>query len=92
MNTVTSTLQHLWSYYRYEVNNGGNKNNGDCYRMNNEKITASKSFECKIKIVVNLLYGTDIGLPRQTNTTISQQVNFTEKYEKNDGKTTSFIT
>ena len=42
--------ENLWNYYRVEVNNSGNEidYNG---KINNNKITASKSFEYKTKII-----------------------------------------
>ena len=34
-----------------EMNDGANENNNDNYRVNNEKTTASKSFEYKTNII-----------------------------------------
>ena len=39
------TSRSLWNYYRNEVNDIANENNGDIYRTNNKKTTRSKSFE-----------------------------------------------
>ena len=40
-----------WIYYRDEANDSANENNGDNYRINNNRTTASKSFKYKTKIV-----------------------------------------
>ena len=37
------------SYYRDKVNDDANENNDDGYRVNNERTTASRSFEYKTK-------------------------------------------
>ena len=40
----------MWNYHRDEMNYYANENNTVNYKVNNEKTTASKSFEYKIKI------------------------------------------
>ena len=46
------TSRILWNYNRDEINNDGNENNdtGNC-RINSNKITTSKSFKYKTKII-----------------------------------------
>ena len=42
----------MWNYYRDEINDSANENNGtNDYRISNNKITISKSFEYKTKII-----------------------------------------
>ena len=46
------TLGSLWNYCRDEVIENANEKNGACnYRINNNKTTASKSFEYKTKVI-----------------------------------------
>ena len=46
------TLGSLLDYYRDEVNDASNENNdAGNYRINNNKTTTRKSFECKTKII-----------------------------------------
>ena len=45
------TSGSLWNYYRDEVNDAGNENNTDNYRINYNKTVTSKSFKCKTKIL-----------------------------------------
>ena len=50
------TSRSLWTYYRDEVNDGANENNNDInYRINNNKTTASKSFEFMSKLIGSTL-------------------------------------
>ena len=45
------TSGNLWNYYRHEVNDSANENNGtNNYRTNNNKTTTSKSFEYKTSL------------------------------------------
>ena len=45
------TSRSLWNYYRDYVNDDANENNNaGNYRINNEKTTASRPFQCKTKI------------------------------------------
>ena len=51
-DNYTMASGSLQNYYRDEVNHDANENNADnTFRVSNEKITASKSFEYKTKIV-----------------------------------------
>ena len=45
------TSGSLWNYYRDEVNDAGNENNTDNYRINYNKTVTSKSFKYKTKIL-----------------------------------------
>ena len=46
------TLGSLLNYYRGEVNDSANENNGaNNYRISNNKTTTSKSFEYKTKLI-----------------------------------------
>ena len=46
------TSGSLWNYFRDEMNDGANENNdAGNYRINNNKKTTSKSFECQTKII-----------------------------------------
>ena len=46
------TSGSLWNYWRDEVINDANKNNdGSNYKINNNKTTASRSFEYKTEII-----------------------------------------
>ena len=42
------TSRSLWNHYRYEIDNDPNVNNDDSQRVNNEKVTKSKSFNTEI--------------------------------------------
>ena len=46
-------MKNFENYYRDEVNDDANKNNGDVYRIYNEKTATSKSFEYKTKVIGN---------------------------------------
>ena len=51
-DNYSKTSRSLWNYYRDEINDSANENNGtNDYRINNNKITISKSFEYKTKII-----------------------------------------
>ena len=46
------TSESLWNYYRDEVNDSANENNNaNNFRINNNKTTRSKSFECKDNLI-----------------------------------------
>ena len=46
------TSGSLWNYYRDEVNDSANENNdGNNFRISNNKTTTSKSFEYKTKLI-----------------------------------------
>ena len=47
------TSGNLWNFYEKEMKDDANESNNDDYRVNNEKTTASKSFEFKTKIIGN---------------------------------------
>ena len=49
-NNYSMTSGSLWNYYRDEVNNDVIVNNAANFRMNNSKITISRSFKYKTKI------------------------------------------
>ena len=49
-NNYSKTSESLWNYYRDEINDSANKNNGvNNYRTHINKKTTSKSFEYKTK-------------------------------------------
>ena len=51
-NNHSMTLGSLWNYYGDEVNDSANENNNaNNFRINNNKTTASKSFEYKEKLI-----------------------------------------
>ena len=51
-DNYSKTSRSLWNYYRDEINYSANENNGtNDYIINNNKITISKSFEYKTKII-----------------------------------------
>ena len=46
------TSESFWNYYRDEVNDSANENNNaNNFRINNNKTTRSKSFECKDNLI-----------------------------------------
>ena len=46
------TSESLWNYYRDEVNDSANENNNaNNFRINNNKTTRRKSFECKDNLI-----------------------------------------
>ena len=50
-DNYSKTSGSLWNYYRDKINDSANKNNdANNYKINNNKITTSKSFEYKTKI------------------------------------------
>ena len=51
-NNDSMTSGSLWNYYKDEINDDANKNNdANNFRINNNKITISKSFEYKTKLI-----------------------------------------
>ena len=43
----------FWSYYRDEVNDAANENYAASNQINNSKITTSRYFKCKAKLIGN---------------------------------------
>ena len=46
---IIMTSKSLWNYYRVEINDDGNENNGANNRISNNQIITRKSFEYKTK-------------------------------------------
>ena len=72
-DNYSMTSGSLWNYYRDKVNNDTNEFAANC-TMNNSKITTSKSFEYKIKI---------IGRTSANNNALDTEVVVTLKYLSN---------
>ena len=46
---IIMTSKSLWNYYRVEINDDGNENNGANNRISSNQIITRKSFEYKTK-------------------------------------------
>ena len=59
-DNYSMTSGSLYNYFKDEVNDGGNENNPDSYRIDSSKTVTSQFFEYKTKTIVSTPNDNDV--------------------------------